>query len=166
MKQILLFDIDYTLINVKFFWKPLKIEPDWRKAELNYKVAIYKEVPAILEKLSKRATLGIYSEGDTNFQLEKLQQGNLLQFFTKKLMYIHSSKQNTLEQIKQISRNDLLWFIDDRLDNLDSVHTNIPEAKTVRIVRGYYRKVVHSFKPDYSFSSLKPLIRCLDRVYN
>jgi hypothetical protein len=166
MNPILLFDIDYTLINVKLFWKPLNIEPDWKKANLPYRDAVYKEVPEVLEKLSKKFQLGIYSEGDENFQLKKLQKGNLLQFFTKKLMYIHISKKNTLEQIKQISRNDLLWFIDDRLDNLDSVHTTIPEAKTVRIVRGYYRRVSYSFKPDYSFSSLKPLIRYLDRVYN
>ena len=80
-KPIVLFDIDYTLFDTDHF----------KKSALT-KHKIYEEVRDVLEKLSKIAMLGIFSEGNLEFQRKKLNQTGIEGYFKKDNTHIVLNK--------------------------------------------------------------------------
>ncbi len=141
-KKIVLFDIDGTLFDSRFFGekvriqfsKTLKIDPAriekvsskyfenlesgtdfnpqtfieflegkfsinnailwkifWGNKE-NYKKALYPEVTKTLCQLAANNKLGIYSQGFRKFQLHKLSQSGILDFFQKEYIFISRRK--------------------------------------------------------------------------
>ncbi len=154
MEKIVFFDIDYTLFDTATF----------KESGLTNHV-LYKEVVEVLEQLSKVATLGIFSEGDTVFQHNKILQTNLQRFFSKENMFINSKKEDILKKLVEYS-NFKLFLVDDKLSILAKVKAIIPTAVVIWVKRGPFAKnqePIAGFNPDNIISDLKDLVSIVEK---
>ena len=108
-KGIILFDIDYVLINTDKL-RPFLINNDWKKAKLPYKKSVYPEVIKILEKIKKEYMLGIFSENNNlDYQEDKFTKSGLKKYFDKDLVFIVKSKKDSIQLIKlMINKKNIL----------------------------------------------------------
>src|SRR3989344_3789437 len=106
-KPIVLFDIDYTLFDTGYF-----------KESLRTKHKVYEEVKDVLGKLSKIAILGIFSEGDLEFQKKKLNQTGIEDYFEKDHTHIVLNKLSEFEKILRKYEDRITFFVDDKLSIL------------------------------------------------
>jgi len=155
-KPIILFDIDYTLFDTAGF------------KESNLKeFKLYPEVAHTLEKLSKFATLGIFSEGEKDFQKAKLKITGIDRYFTENNIHISSLKETELKAIVDIYSGENLYVVDDKLIILEVTKNAIPGVKTIWVKRGEYANKVLSipgFTPDYSMAELSQLISIFGNI--
>jgi len=126
MKQIILFDIDYTLINTnKLIAKAVSIIIKRKKngkinknlelpnhkspiiklllkyylTPANLKDCIYPDTFKILKLLKNEGVeLGIFSEGNYNIQIQKLRVSKLLPYFNPDLIFIQKNKISILNK--------------------------------------------------------------------
>jgi len=150
-KPIVLFDIDYTLFDTEHF-----------KKSLLTKHRIYEEVKDVLEKLSKIALLGIFSEGDLEFQRKKLNKTAINDYFEKDHTHIVLSKLSELRRILKKYENRVIFFIDDKLSILHDAKKMLPRVVTVWVKRGIYaenQKEIPGFKPDAEVKTLKEIVK-------
>lgn len=152
-KKIVFFDIDYTLFNVGIF----------KKSNLKeYKN--YNEVKKVLKSLSKKLDLGIFSEGEKDFQEKKLENTGIKEFFNKNNIYILHGKNLSIKKIFKKYEKNSIFLVDDKLTILSEVKTLCPFVFTVWIKRGTYaenEKNIEKFIPDvqiYELSDLENII--------
>jgi FMN phosphatase YigB (HAD superfamily) len=126
--KIVLIDIDDTMFNTA-----LLKETDLTKFEM------YEEVYNALEELSRVASLGIFSQGEVAFQMKKLQETNIHNYFKKEHMHIVKDK---LETITELLNNYIdkgkVYLIEDRLDVLQLAKNCNPQIFTIWMKRGRY----------------------------
>jgi len=143
------FDIDYTLFKTDVFK-----ESGLTKRE------VYEEIPQVLSNLSKIATLGVFSEGETEWQNDKLLKTNLAPFFLKENIFIHLHKEDILKKLVDFS-SSIIFLVDDKLTILFEAKKAIPAIKTIWIKRGPYalnQKEIDDFKPDFMVNDLNELV--------
>lgn len=154
-KPIIFFDIDYTLFDVAAFKKSnLK---DFR---------LYEETKDILKKLHKWAVLGIFSEGEDNFQKAKLERTGIKKYFLKDNVYVFMGKHNYIENILNQYRGNKIFFVEDKLPILYEVKKKMSEVFGIWVKRGWYaenQKPIPGFKPDAEILSLKEVIEIVER---
>ena len=92
--KIVLFDIDYTLFNTDVF----------KQSQLKTH-SVYDEVYGVLKELSKIAQLAIFSEGEINFQKNKLLKTGIQKHFLKDYTHIAEKKEEMLRKILQKYNN-------------------------------------------------------------
>ena len=85
--------------------------------------SLYPDTLPVLSVLSKKYTLGIFSQGYESFQMNKLIKMNILPYFDKKYIYIFPHKIHE-DNISQLPKNGII--IDDKLSVIKSVSTHIP----------------------------------------
>lgn len=150
-KPIILFDIDYTLFNTAHL-------KETNLAEF----LLYEEVTGVLEELSPLATLGILSEGTTEWQEKKLHETDIVNFFDKKHTHIVEKKFNLGENIlKGYKSSDRIFIIDDKLTFLFEMKSVMPALQTVWIKRGVYamnQSPISGFTPDFTIDTLNELV--------
>jgi len=146
MKKIVLFDIDYTLFNTD----------DFKKSNLR-DYYLYEETEKVLEEVSKIATLGIFSEGELEFQKTKLIKTNIQKYFNEDHTHIVEKKDLNLELVLSKFKDEKLYFIDDKLQILFNAKKVMPSIFTIWVKRGIYanaQKPIQNFKPDATIDNL------------
>ena len=155
-KPIVLFDIDYTLFDTALF-KESKL--------LTHK--IYKEVIEVLDNLNKIAILGIFSEGDIDFQRRKLRQTNIDKYFEKVHTHIVLEKLDDLKRILKSYEDRQVFFVDDKLNILYDAKKSFPDVFTIWVKRGFYaenQKNIPGFKPDATVTNLEDVVEIIKAV--
>jgi FMN phosphatase YigB (HAD superfamily) len=153
-KPIVLFDIDYTLFDTKLF----------KKSDLT-KHKIYEEVRDVLEKLSKIALLGIFSEGDLEFQRKKLNQTEIADYFEKDNTHIVLNKLTGVRKVLQKYANRKTFFVDDKLSILFDAKKIFPNVVTIWVKRGIYaenQKDISGFRPDAEVDNLSEVVKIVE----
>lgn len=164
---MILFDIDYTLLDTDILKKYLPEPKNWRLVKLPFAQSLFPETRAVLAALQKKFPLGIFSECvDYDFQITKLKESGLWSFFDPALIYIDFAKADLVLKIAaQHAGQSPLVVVDDQPKFLALIKKKLPQALTVRLKRGPYQFVVADFTPDASFETLRPLVAYLDRLY-
>lgn len=151
-KPIVLLDIDYTLFDTDFF----------KESNLS-KPKIYKEVIRALEDLKKIAVLGIFSEGDLDFQKTKLKEDGIDKYFGKENVHIVSNKLDALKNVlRKYNKETKTFFVDDKLTILFAAKKMFPKIFAVWVRRGFYaknQKEISGFTPDAEVENLSEAVR-------
>lgn len=153
-KPTILFDIDYTIFNT-----PLLKQSDLQ----NY--SLFPEVTKILDLLKENFILGIFSEGDREFQISKLKKTNIWHFFNPEDIFIETKKHTLIMEIEEKYRDKPLVVVDDKLTVLADLKKKLPDAKMVWIKRGPYAQAqepIEGYAPEAVFEDLGPLIKYLN----
>lgn len=146
MNKLVLFDIDYTLFDTASF----------KESNLT-KFSLYDEIGLLLEKLSKTATLAIFSKGETDFQINKLKKTGIDKYFTKDFIDIVEDKTYEFERVIDKYKNYEIYLIDDRISNLEIAKRHRSDIKTIWVERGPFAIKDTNFVPDKSISDLGEL---------
>jgi FMN phosphatase YigB (HAD superfamily) len=152
-KPIVLFDIDYTLFDTEYF----------KKSSLT-KHKIYEEVKGVLERLSKIAILGIFSEGDLEFQRKKLNMTAIEGYFEKDNTHIVLNKLSEFKRVLKKYEDRITFFVDDKLSILSDVKKIFPKIVAIWVKRGIYaenQKEIPGFKPDAEVNDLKEIVKII-----
>ncbi|MEK7571672.1 MAG: hypothetical protein AAB553_05355 [Patescibacteria group bacterium] len=148
---IILFDIDYTLFDTDIF----------KSSNLtNYR--LYNEVPSMLQQLEKIATLGIFSQGEIDFQRKKLHETAIEKYFVPEYVHITLDKETMIHSVlADYHKNKRVFLIDDKPVVLEQVKKALPEVTVIWIERGIYATSQHfssGFSPDYIVQNLSDII--------
>lgn len=101
-----------------------------------YLESLYQDSVDVLEKLKKVFRIGVFSEGDKDFQMKKLEKSGILELFDKRLIFIYSNK---LSKISRLAKKyKPLAVIDDR-PKFVIAWANHDISKAIRIKRGRYQ---------------------------
>ncbi|OGH23484.1 MAG: hypothetical protein A2629_00355 [Candidatus Levybacteria bacterium RIFCSPHIGHO2_01_FULL_41_15] len=149
-QKIILFDIDYTLFNTDVF----------KQTDLK-KHSVYDEVNNVLKELGKVGILGIFSEGDLEFQKNKLFRTDIQKHFLKAHMHITEKKEKILKKVLRKYKDKKVFLIDDKLSILHLAKTISPSLFAIWVKRGMYaknQKPIPEFKPDTEVENLKEII--------
>ncbi|MGH7204222.1 MAG: hypothetical protein ACREHC_07300 [Candidatus Levyibacteriota bacterium] len=149
-KKIVLFDIDYTVFNMKLFGDT-KLQ--------TYEV--YEEVHEVLDQLKEIADLGIFSQGEVAFQNRKLIETHIETYFLQKHVHIVLSKEEEMERVmKKYLGKGKLFFVDDRLPMLQLAKDRHPEVTTIWIKRGKFAEEQEpiDFAADATVYNLRAII--------
>lgn len=155
MNKVVLFDIDYTIFDTALY------------KESNLTVfQLYEEVLEVLTEIGRGATVGIFSQGETEHQLKKLLQTNLYKQFKDEHIHIFIRKMESLPDVLLKYKGNKLFFIDDKLEVLKEVKDSDQTIFTVWIKRGEYAEnavAIPGFKPDAEMVNLRDLISIVDQ---
>ena len=152
-KPVVFFDIDYTLFDTAKFKQ---------SGFLEHK--IYKEVIGVLENLKEIAVLGIFSEGDLEFQTKKLIKTNIKKYFDEIHTYIVLDKFGEMKKVFEKYKNNKIFLVDDKLTILRDLKKAMPLVFGIWIKRGWYarnQKEILGFKPDAEVTSLKEVVNLI-----
>ncbi|MDP2649290.1 MAG: HAD family hydrolase [bacterium] len=134
--------------------------------ELFFKNGFYQEVEKTLNYLKKIAKIGIFSQGDEEFQWAKIDQSGLKHFFDKNIIYIKHNKIQFTSFLKKKHANDEIFLVDDNPNVIFRVKDKMPYIFTIWIRRGKFaemHKDIENFKPD---AIIKNLTETIDIVKN
>lgn len=152
--KIILFDIDYTLFNLDLFKETLLKEYE-----------LYEEVEEVLSKLSEFVTLGIFSEGNYEFQKTKLEKTKLKNYFKESDTHIVGDKLRDLRRILDKYKKKKVFFVDDKLTILRDAKKILPSIFTIWLKRGIYainQKDIPDFKPNEVIKNLREVIKIIN----
>ena len=118
--------------------------------------SLYPDTIPALEKLQTGYTLGIYSEGNHDFQITKLKLSGIYQYFDPKFIYIHPRKLNP-EIVRSLPEKTTI--IDDRLEIISVIH-NYRHLIPIWLNRHGSKIYFHT----KSISDLKQLVSAANRI--
>ena len=147
--KIVLFDIDYTMFDTQQY-----------KASSLKDFRVFDEVIAVLEEVSQFATIGIFSEGEENFQLAKLMETQIKDYFHDDHVHIFTKKMEQLPGVLKKYQGKSLIFIDDKLEVLHGIKQSDPSVFTIWVKRGVYAEAqtdIAGFQPDAEVLDLKKI---------
>src|SRR3989344_1268237 len=148
--KVVLFDIDYTLFNTDVF----------KETQLK-EHSVYDEVHGVLKNLSRVAELGIFSEGETDFQKTKLNNTDIKKYFKEKHVHIALNKKDQIRNILNKYSDKQLVLVDDKLTILYELKRVLPSIFTIWVKRGMYarnQKKISGFNPDATVNNLKEIV--------
>ena len=87
--------------------------------------------------MSKRYTLGIFSQGDARLQRNKLEKTSIVKYFDPSLIFIFSDKKGHVENV--IGKINVSFVLDDRPEESEVWKRN--GVKAVRVRRGRYSEL-------------------------
>jgi FMN phosphatase YigB (HAD superfamily) len=151
INKIVLFDIDYTILDTDIL----------KKSNLET-FELYKEVLDTFSQLKEVADFGIFSEGDIVFQKRKLRETKIEEYFLKEHVHIFESKNERIKEILE-KYNGLgkLYFVDDKLSVLHLAKQFDPSVFTIWVKRGIYamnQKPIKGFTPDGTVKTLHEIV--------
>lgn len=149
MKKVVLFDIDYTLFDTEKF-KNTKLQT----------FSLYEEVIDVLNKLKETVYLGIFSEGNLDFQKTKLLKTKIHNSFTKKHIHIVANKEETIKEILDKYKENVVFLVDDKLTVLYMAKQLLPSLITIWVKRGMYAQnqlPIKGYTPDAIIVNLREL---------
>lgn len=155
-QKFVLLDIDYTLFDTRRF-KDTKLQ----------KYSSYEEVIDVLFELGKIARLGIFSEGELDFQRKKLTEMKVLKHFLDEDIHIVPNKDETIKTVLQKYKDHVLFIVDDKLPILYTAKMHLPSVYTIWVKRGVYaknQKPIKNFKPDVSVKNLRDIVAFIESI--
>jgi FMN phosphatase YigB (HAD superfamily) len=149
--KIVLLDIDDTMFNTALL------------KESGLKTfKMYDEVHDALEELAHVASLGIFSQGEIAFQLKKLQETNIHNYFNEEHTHIVTDKIKVVRHILLKYKNrGTLFIVEDRLDVLSLAKRCGPNIFTIWMKRGRFtdnQRVPVDYKADATVKNLQEVI--------
>lgn len=150
-KPVVLFDIDYTLFDTAFF-----------KESRLVKHKAYEEVIGVLDNLNKIAVLGIFSEGDIEFQIEKLTKTDIKKYFDEIHTHIVSDKVSEIKKVFNKYAKNKIFLVDDKLSILRDLRDFMPSVFTIWVKRGPFaqnQREISGFKPDAEVKILSEVVK-------
>lgn len=150
-----LFDIDYTLFDTGTF----------KESELKEYI-LYEEVVEAVQTLSGVVTLGIFSQGDVDFQKSKLVKTMIHDHFVEDHVHIVSDKHATIASIVDQYRDETLILVDDRLEILQEAKSLSGNVTTIWVKRGPFADAADTsvFTPDYTVSTLRDVLKIVTNL--
>ena len=121
-----------------------------------FSLALYKDVLPVMKQLSKRATIGILSTGDS--ELQKAKVASLTQHLSQHDLHIFSAKENELQNVFAKYQGKHIYFVDNINEMLRLAKAVKPELITVWIKRKEQKNREEKFQPDFTIISLTELI--------
>jgi phosphoglycolate phosphatase-like HAD superfamily hydrolase len=83
-----------------------------------FRASLYPDTIPALDKLKHKNTLGIYSEGNHDFQITKLKLSGIFDYFDPNFIFIHRRK---IDPVIISSLPENTTIVDDRTDVIDSL---------------------------------------------
>lgn len=154
-KKLVLFDIDYTLFDTGKF----------KESQLAL-YNVYEEVIDMLVQVGKIARLGIFSEGELDFQKTKLLKTDIINHFLDENIHIVPSKDMMIGEILERYKDDEVFLIDDKLPILHAAKKIKKDIRTVWVKRGIYaenQKPITGFRPNYEVTNLSDIARIVQQ---
>lgn len=156
-EKVVLFDIDYTLFDTARFKQTNLVE-----------YSLYEEVPSVLSQLQKIAKLGIFSEGETEFQRAKLIKTQIHSQFHEDYINIVEKKEYSYAEMLQRFDKSLVFLIDDKLPVLHDAKRQFRDVVTIWIKRGPFaenQQDIPGFEPDAIVTSLAEAVPVIANTY-
>lgn len=149
-RKVVLFDIDYTLFDTKTF------------KDSNLKsFSVYAEVADALAEIGAYAKLGIFSEGEEEFQKAKLLQTAIDSHFHLNNVHVVAKKSEEIENILDSYKDITLFLVDDRLEVLYLAKKSHPKVYTIWMKRGPFAlttQLIDGFSPDATIDDLRMVL--------
>lgn len=155
-KKLVLLDIDYTLFDTGTF-----------KESNLYNYQLYDEVLDVLAALKENTTLGIFSEGELDFQKTKLLKTDIIKHFLDEDIHIVQSKDEKIAEILRLYKDSTIFLVDDKLSVLYAAKNIMKEIFTIWVKRGIYaenQKAISGFTPDFTVYNLKDIVSIIKEV--
>ena len=152
-KPVVLFDIDFTLFDTASF----------KQSGLS-RHKIYEEVIGVLENLKNIAILGIFSEGDLDFQNQKLIKTDIKKYFEELHTHIVLNKLDEIKKVFEKYRGNRIFLVDDKLTILNDLKKFMPSVFGIWVKRGWYadnQKEIQGFKPDAEVDTLQEIVKII-----
>ncbi len=149
-KNIILIDFDHTLFNTNKFVENV----DKLGKDVNYKSFLYPDAEEFVTYASKYGTPVLFSEGEVNFQLEKIKNTGIDKLF-KENVKVYPSYEKMLD-IKKLTAGHDVVLIDDKPEVVDMAISW--GYKVIRIKRGRYIESNSNLLPTHEVDSLKAII--------
>lgn len=151
-RQLILFDIDYTLFDTD----------QLKRTDLK-NFSLYKNVRQTLTQLGKVADLGIFSEGNLDFQLKKLHTTKIHHYFATEHIHIVDKKLEAIENLAQkYKTHKNIFLVDDRLTIFPGLKNKLPNLFLIwmRKKSGHedYQTPLEGFYPDAEIDTLEEVI--------
>ncbi|HEX7042575.1 MAG TPA: HAD hydrolase-like protein [Patescibacteria group bacterium] len=146
--------IEILEIEIEKIWYDSKIIGD----------ALYPEVIETLNLLQKRQnlTLGIFSSGRQEFQLQKIY--TLSDFFTKEYIHIFDFKEDSLSDLMREYESKSVVLVDDFISILQNGKKYKEDLSTIWMKRGKFAEkavIPTEFTPDYTITNLSEVLDIL-----
>lgn len=125
--------------------------------------SIYTETKGVIQELSKKSLIGVFSKGDTLFQLGKISA--IQDYFHKKHIHIMTNKHKGISTILSKYANYRVYLVDDALDILYLAKKKYPNIVVIWVKRGRFaknQKPIESFTPDATIFSLKKVVKLIN----
>lgn len=124
---------------------------------------MYTDVQDVLASLSGKVDLGIFSQGEEDFQKSKLH--SMLHFFPSQSIHFEKDKKKELERIFNTYKDFKIYYVDDRIHILEHAKKVDSGVFTVWIQRGEYanREKAQDFQPDAIIHSLMEIVPILGK---
>lgn len=154
-EKIILFDIDYTLFDTKLF----------KESQLS-EYSLYEEAIETLDVLGASIRLGIFSEGDLDFQKTKLVKTLIHDKFPQEHIHIVESKKLSVVGVIEKYKDSQLILVDDKLEVLEQAKEISESVITIWVKRGPFAESTESkFTPDYKVSVLFELPALINNIF-
>lgn len=147
----ILVDFDHTLFDTTQFANSISGSP---KA-VDYKDFLYPDALPFLEYASEFGDLTLFSEGEIEFQKEKIDGVGIEKFFTDGIKILPSYTK--VSELTKMSNAVNLIMIDDKPEVVDQAISL--GFKVIRINRGKYAGVNSKLKPNFVVESLAELVK-------
>ena len=147
---VVLVDFDYTLFDTEKFVQFLSTSP----SSIDYKNFLFPDALPFIEYASKFAKLTLFSEGEPEFQKEKIEGTGIENLFSGGVKIFPSySKMKNLDNLKTDAK---VVLIDDKPEVVDY---GISKGLTViRIRRGKYSSEESMKEPNFVVKSLSEIV--------
>jgi FMN phosphatase YigB (HAD superfamily) len=149
--KIVLLDIDDTMFNTALL----------KKTDLTM-FKMYEEVHDALEELAQVASLGIFSQGEIAFQLKKLKETNIHNYFAEEHTHIVADKLEVIRDIlEKYADKGKIYIVEDRLDVLQIAKQCGANIYTIWMKRGRYadkQRVPVVYIPDATVRNLHEVV--------
>lgn len=147
----ILVDFDYTLFDTTRFVNTLSSSPK----TVDYKDFLYPDALGFLEYASEFGNLILFSEGEIEFQKEKIDGVDIEKLFSGGIKILPSYTK--VSELTKMSNAVNLIMIDDKPDVVDQAVSL--GFKTIRINRGKYAGVNTKLKPNFVVESLEEIVK-------
>ncbi len=147
--KLVLFDLDYTLFDTDAF----------KKSNLTT-YRLFEETLDVILSLKKFADIGIFSEGQVDFQKMKLKKTMLDEHLSAQNVHIVEKKDAILADVLSQYDKRTIFLVDDKLNILELAKRLIPSLFTIWINRGPYAKAqkpIDGFHSDATVDNLNEI---------
>ena len=147
---VVLVDFDYTLFDTEKFVQFLSSSPN----SVDYKNFLFPDALPFIEYASKFADLTLFSEGELEFQEEKVEGTGIDELFLGGVKILPSFTK--IDELTKIGSGKNVILIDDKPDIVDEAVSL--GFKVIRVKRGKYAKSETKSKPSFVVGSLSEIV--------
>jgi FMN phosphatase YigB (HAD superfamily) len=149
-KLTILVDFDHTLFDTSKFVRYLLNSPK----TIDYRDFLYPDSIKFIKSASKFGRTVLFSEGDIEFQKEKIKGTGVGKMFSGGVKIFSSFSK--MQELPNLFKDGKIVVIDDKPEIVDKAI--LGGCKTIRIKQGKHRAEKTKFRPDFEVGSLSEII--------